>query len=63
MNNDELRELRKLLSNYTEHNLKKAQLKKNEDISKLELVNFIDRANRVVYDIERLMEINDGDKV
>lgn len=61
MNNDELLELRKYLSRYTEWNLSKLQDKKSAEFTRLEFVNFIDRANRVVYDIEKQIEV-DNDK-
>lgn len=62
MNNEELIKLRKDISKFTEHLI---TVKDNpqlplfpEPISRLELVNFIDRGNKVVFDIERLIKVN-----
>lgn len=61
MTNEELIQIRKLLTKYTEWNLKRVKDKENvqdpEFVSVLEMVNFIDRANKVAYDIERQIEV------
>jgi hypothetical protein len=61
MTNEELIKLRKDLNKYTEsifNKINNPQLPLfPEPITRLELTNFLDKANKVVHDIERMIEV------
>jgi hypothetical protein len=60
MTKKELLSLRSLISKYTDYLLDKIQSEKmpdiDKEISKLELINFIDRGNRVAFNLEKLLD-------
>ena len=61
MTNEELIKLRKDLNKYTEYLLSKIENPQlplfPEPITKMDLTNFLDKANKVVHDIERMIEV------